>query len=103
MWQGSDPALKKGEYGYEWRVAPVSKVVGAWWITWMVASVASNINTFSSLPGAESFFALLNFAAAVLCVIFMKGLSERQQARFDHLNAEKHSDISDTLAHRPTY
>ena len=102
MWQGSDVAIPKSEYGYEWRSVPVSKIVGAWWITWMIASVAGNMTTFSSLPGADAFFSLLNFAAAVLCVVFMKGVSDRQEVRFEHLKGERQNDLSDTLAHSPT-
>jgi uncharacterized protein DUF4328 len=88
LWRGSDPSVARGDPG--WRTARGSGLVGWWWAAWLLSVVrvfvtSDNSDSNNSLSDIKTsnqvgVAALVaSMAAAVLAVLVVRRLSERQE------------------------
>jgi hypothetical protein len=87
-WRASDPELPRNDV--DWLKRPVAPIVHLWWAAWLVANFAENAwgrlepTTVDGLRGA-TVLAIVGEAAymvaAVLCILFIRRLTAREEAK----------------------
>lgn len=80
LWQASDPDL--GSDRDSWGTASLPSVLGPWWGFWILSNAVGNAAArlpvlLQGVMGPVS--CLLTGVAAVLCVVVMRGIDERQR------------------------
>jgi hypothetical protein len=90
IWRGSDPALPRPAGPGVWRDRPVPGVLfGFWWFLWLVSGIATGPGSFggdsiNELQMQSTAFLVsdaLEAGAAVLCVLVVDRITERQEQR----------------------
>jgi hypothetical protein len=90
IWRGSDPSLPRPAGPGAWRDAPIPGVLfGFWWFLWLVSGIASGPGSFggdsiNELQMQSTAFLVsdaLGAGAAVLCVLVVSRITERQEQR----------------------
>lgn len=86
LWRGSDASVPRGDI--RWKIAPRSALVGWWWGLFLVSflrgsSSSNNLNTFSELRTSDTLSLIgrvFVIGAAVLAILVVRRISERQEA-----------------------
>ena len=86
LWRGSDSSVPRGDI--RWKIGPRSALVGWWWGLFLVSflrgsSSSNNLSTFSDLRTSDTLSLIgrvFFVAAAVLSILVVRRISERQEA-----------------------
>ena len=96
IWRASDPDAPP-QQGEAWRGRPVPALLGWWWALWILANISGGFiggpaegDSIESFQAVSTFNAVgdgLTVVAAVLAILVVRTMTERQEARARSVNA----------------
>lgn len=103
IWQASDPNLEE-PVDEKWREAEAPIFLHVWWVAWVLAWIAGRVVTATS-RSLDTVEQLLNYntavlvadglgaVAGVLAIMFVKGATQRQEAKVQQSFSDKGPDL----------